>query len=296
MSDETTKDVPPLDETVTEIRRRVAAWRANGEKIALVPTMGALHAGHLALVERARRSADRTVVSIFVNPTQFGVNEDFPIYPRELDGDLVKLAHAADAVFGPSAAELYPKGFATSVSVGGPAEGLETDFRPDFFAGVATIVTKLLLAIGPDIAIFGEKDYQQLLVVRRLVTDLAMPVTIESYPVVRESDGLALSSRNAYLGADERRVAPRLYHILVEAAAGINDGVPAMTVIADARQSLLDAGFDVDYVELRDAATLEPVIKQGSEPSRILAAVRLGRKRLIDNVAVEPVAASIARS
>jgi len=279
--------MPPVDQTIETIRSRTAAWRGAGARVALVPTMGALHAGHLGLVEEARRLADRTVVSIFVNPAQFAAGEDFPSYPRDLEGDLEKLDGLADAVFAPAVEEIYPDGFATGIRMGGPALGLETDFRPDFFTGVATIVTKLLIAVGPDIAVFGEKDYQQLLVVRRLIADLGLPVEIASAPVIRDEDGLALSSRNAYLGPKERAVAPRLHRTLAAAAAAIAGGELAMTALEEARQQLRTAGFDVDYLELRDAATLAPVADQTSAPMRLLAAARLGRTRLIDNVAVE---------
>ncbi len=274
----------PVDETVTAIRQRAADWRRVGETIALVPTMGALHAGHLALAEAARGRADRVVVSIFVNPTQFGANEDFSAYPRDLDGDLGKLSPAADAVFAPGKDEMYPAGFATTVSVAGPAIGLESDFRPTHFAGVATVVAKLLLAVGPDAALFGEKDYQQLLVVKRLVADLRLPVEIVGHPTVREADGLALSSRNAYLSAGERRLAPQLHQHIAAAAAAIRRGELAATAIEEARAGLMAAGFDVDYVALRDAETLAEVTDRASETMRILVAARLGRTRLIDNV------------
>ncbi len=277
----------PVDETVAALRARVARWRAAGERIALVPTMGALHAGHVALVMAAKEAADRAVVSIFVNPTQFAPMEDFGAYPRDLAGDLRTLDPAgADAVFAPSAAEIYPAGHATSISLRGPADRLETDFRPHFFTGVATIVAKLLIAAGPDFAIFGEKDYQQLLVVRRLVADLALPIAIVGHPVVREADGLALSSRNAYLTAGERKKAPELHRALAAAAAAIRAGEVTTLALANARARLIAAGFDVDYVELRDAATLAPALDQEREPRRLLAAARLGRTRIIDNVAV----------
>jgi pantoate--beta-alanine ligase len=249
--------------------------------------MGSLHAGHLALVDEARGLADRVVVSIFVNPIQFAPGEDYPSYPRDLDGDVTKLADLADAVFAPEAAEMYPDGFATSVHLAGPAVGLESDFRPDHFAGVATIVTKLLLAVTPDAAVFGEKDYQQLLVIRRLVADLRIPVDIAAGPIVREADGLALSSRNAYLSDDERATAPALHRVLKAAAAAIAGGELVATSLEEARQTLLSTGFDVDYLELRNAASLASVTDQTSEPLRILSAVRLGRTRLIDNIAVE---------
>ena len=279
--------MPPVDQAVDAIRSRTAAWHAAGARVALVPTMGSLHAGHLALARLARGLADRVVVSIFVNPAQFAAGEDYPSYPRDLNGDLAKLADLADAVFAPEAAEMYPDGFATSVHVAGAAVGLETDFRPDFFTGVATIVTKLLIAVTPDVAVFGEKDYQQLLVVRRLVADLRLPVDVAAGPIVREADGLALSSRNAYLSAEERATAPALYRSLVAAAAAIAGGELAMMALEEARQTLRSTGFDVDYLELRNAATLAQVADQTREPLRLLAAVRLGRNRLIDNVAVD---------
>jgi pantoate--beta-alanine ligase len=278
--------MPPIDRTVEAIRSRVAPFRAAGERIALVPTMGALHAGHMALVTKARDIADRTIASIFVNPTQFGAGEDYQAYPRDLDADLACLGDGADAAFVPDADEIYPDGFATTIAVAGPAEGLESEFRPGFFAGVATVVAKLLIAVAPDCALFGEKDYQQLLVVRRLVADLRLPVEIVSLPIVREHDGLALSSRNAYLSAEERARAPKLYETLVSTASSIAGGELAMTALAEAREALAADGFDVDYVELRDALALRPVTDQRSEPMRVLAAARLGKTRLIDNVAV----------
>jgi pantoate--beta-alanine ligase len=249
--------------------------------------MGALHEAHLALVQEARRQARRVIVSIFVNPTQFAPNEDFSTYPRDEASDLAKLsALAVEAVFAPAVEEMYPNGFATRITLSGPAEGLEGEFRPQFFTGVATVVAKLLIATGPDLAVFGEKDYQQLLVVRRLVNDLGLPVDIIGHPTVREADGLALSSRNTYLSAEERRIAPRLFATLVEAGAGIRAQLSPMEVLHDARRALQETGFRVDYVELRNADTLAPVNDTGSELMRILAATWLGKTRLIDNVAV----------
>ena len=275
-----------LETSVEGIRGHVADWRTSGFRTILVPTMGALHSGHLALVEHARERADRVVVSIFVNPTQFGSGEDFPSYPRDLERDLTMLSQRADVVFAPSVEEMYPPGSATSVNLAGPAEGLETDFRPDFFSGVATVVMKLLVAIVPDIAIFGDKDYQQLLVVKRLVADLRLPVEILSHRVERDIDGLALSSRNAYLTPDQRKTAPALYRVLTAAAAAIRDGELTATALEEARAALISVGLDVDYVELRDAKTLDQVTDQSTSEMRILAAVRLGRTRLIDNVSV----------
>jgi len=248
--------------------------------------MGALHARHLALVEHARERADRVIVSIFVNPAQFGSGEDFPSYPRDLEGDLTMLSQLADAVFAPKVEEMYPPGYATTVSLKGPAEGLETDFRPDFFSGVATVVTKLLMVVAPDIAIFGDKDYQQLLVVKRFVSDLRLPVEILSHPIERESDGLALSSRNSYLTLAQRQTAPELYRTLEAAAAAIRAGELAANALEEARTALNSVGLAVDYVELRDANTLDQVSDQTTSEMRILAAVRLGHTRLIDNVPV----------
>lgn len=279
--------MPDIARTVTDLRRLVGVWRRAGETVALVPTMGALHAGHLALVEEARRRAGRVVVSIFVNPAQFAPTEDFAAYPRDEAADLAKLAApGVDAVFAPSTAEMYPSGFATAVEVKGPAEGLETEFRPHFFRGVATVVAKLLIACLPDVALFGEKDYQQLLVVRRMTADLGLPVEIAGLPTVREPDGLALSSRNAYLSAEERQTAPLLHRALQAAAAAIRAGTAPEAALDRAWVELGAAGFVVDYVALRNATTLAPVVDPAAEPLRLLAAARLGRTRLIDNIPV----------
>ncbi|MBV9330582.1 MAG: pantoate--beta-alanine ligase, partial [Alphaproteobacteria bacterium] len=255
--------------------------------IGLVPTMGALHEGHLALVARARQLCRRVTVSIFINPAQFAPGEDFASYPRDLEADCSKLKTVgADLVFAPSAHELYPEGFATRIEVGGPAEGLETDFRPHFFAGVATVVAKLLIAAKPDVAVFGEKDYQQLLVVRQLTKDLGLPVKIEGVPIVRERDGLALSSRNAYLSATERKIAGQLNAVLADSASRVRSGAPIAEIESGSADQLREAGFDeVDYVAVRDAQTLRPVSSIRGE-ARILAAARIGRTRLIDNMAV----------
>jgi pantoate--beta-alanine ligase len=247
--------------------------------------MGALHEGHLALVRRAREVAGRVVVSVFVNPTQFAPTEDFAAYPRDEEADLAALGRlGVDAVFAPSVGEMYPDGFATSVAVAGPAEGLETDFRPHFFGGVATVVAKLLIACTPDCAIFGEKDYQQLMVIRRVVADLGLPVEIVALPTVREADGLALSSRNAYLSPAERQAAPALHKSLTRAAAAIRAGAPVERVLAAAAADLRVAGFRVDYFALRNADTLAPVVDLKREPLRLLAAAWLGKTRLIDNI------------
>lgn len=275
----------PVVRTVSELRAAVAAWRADGLTVALVPTMGALHAGHLALVTRALERADRVCVTLFVNPTQFAPHEDFDRYPRDEAGDAAKLACAgAHLLFAPDAAEMYPAGEVTRVTVPGLGEVLEGQFRPQFFTGVATVVTKLLLQALPDVAIFGEKDYQQLQVIRRMVADLFIPVAIDGAPTVREADGLALSSRNAYLTAQERAIAPLLQQALQEFAAQIRANAEAAKGAADVEQRLREAGFSkVDYVRVCEAATLQPW--PGPPASgRILAAAWLGRTRLIDNI------------
>ena len=268
------------------LRERVAAWRAAGLRIALVPTMGALHAGHMRLVENAKAIADRVVVTIFVNPTQFAPGEDFTAYPRDLDADRARTAAAgADLVYAPSVATMYPAGHATTITVGGPAvAGLEDRVRPTHFAGVATIVAKLLGQARPDIALFGEKDFQQLLVIERMVADLDLPVRVVAVPIVREADGLALSSRNAYLDADERHRAPILQATLAATVRRIESGTPLDTALRRARNQLADAGFAVDYVEARRAATLGALDGGEGGPGRLLAAARLGRTRLIDNL------------
>ncbi|HVA35302.1 MAG TPA: pantoate--beta-alanine ligase [Stellaceae bacterium] len=280
-----TRDVA-VAATVVELHRRVASWRAAGEAVALVPTMGALHAGHLALVSRARTLARRVVASVFVNPTQFGPSEDLSRYPRDAGGDRRKLGEAGcDLVFMPTVAEMYPDGFAVHIDPGPLAETLEGRFRPGHFSGVATVVAKLLLQAAPDVALFGEKDFQQLLVIRRVVRDLDIPVRIEGVATVRESDGLALSSRNTYLTAEERARAPMLYRTLCEVARRFGGGDAGAAEWG--AQSLLDAGFSqVDYLEIRDAETLDP--PRPARPMRVLAAARLGQTRLIDNVALAP--------
>jgi pantoate--beta-alanine ligase len=279
---------PRVVRSLAALRRAVAEWRAQGESVALVPTMGALHAGHLALVRLARRRAKRVVVSIFVNPAQFAPNEDFTSYPRTFEADLAALSELkVDAVWAPDAPTMYPEGFATKVDPAGPAAaGLEDKFRPHFFGGVATVVTKLLLQVLPDIAVFGEKDYQQLKVVTAMARDLDIPVRIVGAPTVRERDGLALSSRNAYLSASERTAAPALYRALNDCAARLNAGAPIGAALAEGRAAAERAGFMVDYFEARHAETLAPVAALSDGPVRLLAAARLGRTRLIDNIAV----------
>jgi pantoate--beta-alanine ligase len=277
----------PVARSVAELRQMVASWRAAGERVGLVPTMGALHAGHMALVATAQAQCRRVIVSIFVNPKQFGPREDFSNYPRPIEDDLARLTAAnADLVFMPQVEEMYPSGFATTISLGGPTQGLEGDHRQGHFDGVATVVAKLLIQAAPDIACFGEKDYQQLLVVRHMVRDLNLPLEIVGVPTVREPDGLALSSRNVYLSADERLVAPTLNRVMREAAAAIIAGTPPTPTLQRAITELGDAGLEVEYLALRDAATLAPLTDRPTRPARLLAAVHLGRTRLIDNIAV----------
>jgi pantoate--beta-alanine ligase len=277
----------PVARQIAELRRTVAEWRQNDEIVALVPTMGALHEGHLALIAHARARADRVIATIFVNPTQFGPNEDFTRYPRDEAGDAAKLAGAScDLLFAPDAAEIYPAGFATTVSAGPLAAPLCGRFRPGHFDGVATVVTKLLLQAHAHIACFGEKDYQQLQIIRRVARDLDIDCTIEGVPIVRESDGLALSSRNAYLTPDERRIAPAIHRVLVDAVAQVARGVSPQDAAVAGSAALRQAGFDkIDYLELVDAENLQPLVDR-SRAGRAAAAAWLGKTRLIDN---EPV-------
>jgi len=274
--------------SVAALRERVAGWRKQQERIALVPTMGALHRGHLALVEAARRRCERVVASLFVNPKQFGPREDFTAYPRDEAADLAKFREGGvNLVFAPTVEEMYPAGFVTAVGVAGIGDELEGAHRPGHFDGVATVVSKLLLQCLPDIAYFGEKDYQQLLVVRRMARDLDIPVKIEGIATMREPDGLALSSRNVYLSSEERRIAPLLYRVLNDTAAALAanpDNVAA--ALQNALAELRQAGFAPDYLELRDTADLSPM-SQLDRPARLLAAAHLGRTRLIDNIPVD---------
>jgi pantoate--beta-alanine ligase len=274
--------------TIEDLRSHITSWRSVGARIGLVPTMGALHEGHLALVRAARAECYRVVATIFVNPKQFAPNEDLDAYPRREEADLAMLGSAGvDLVFMPATAEIYPAGFATTVRVEGLTDCLCGAHRPGHFDGVATVVTKLLLQSLPDAAYFGEKDYQQLLVVRRLARDLDIPVRIAGVPTVREADGLALSSRNAYLSPAERRIAPNLARILqrIAAALAAQPGTVA-SEIAQGRADLESAGLSVEYLEIREADTLAPVTATISGPARIFAAVHLGRTRLIDNLPI----------
>jgi pantoate--beta-alanine ligase len=275
----------PVSTTVPDLRLRVRTWRSEGRRIGLVPTMGALHEGHISLVRLALQTCDRVVTSIFVNPTQFAPHEDFSTYPRTFDDDLAQLARAGGhLVWAPTPAEMYPEGFATRVLPAGAAEGLETDFRPHFFGGVATVCTKLFQQVTPDIAVFGEKDYQQLAVIRQIVRDLDMPLSIIGAPTVREPDGLAMSSRNRYLSADERQKAVLIYRVISDVAAEVRAGQAPEGVCAQASARLAEAGFNpIDYVTVRDAATLGPY-DPARGPGRVLAAAWLGKTRLIDNI------------
>jgi pantoate--beta-alanine ligase len=284
----------PVIRAISDLRRQARSWRERGESIALVPTMGALHEGHLQLVRLARTRCARAVVSIFVNPTQFAPHEDFERYPRDEAGDLAKLASVGcDAVWGPTQGVMYAEGFATRIVPAGAAEGLESDFRPHFFGGVATVCCKLFTQVRPDVAVFGEKDYQQLMVVTQMVRDLDLPLEIVGVPTVREADGLAMSSRNAYLSAEERRIAPTLNRALMQVADKVVAGGDIGQATGAAKAALTAAGFGkIDYVEVRDAVTLKPPAANKSRALRVLGAAWVGKTRLIDNVGVGPVAAA----
>lgn len=279
---------PLIMRTVSSLRRALAPWRKRGQSIALVPTMGALHAGHLKLVSEAKRRADRVVVSIFVNPAQFAPHEDFGSYPRTFDADVKALGEAkVDLVWAPTATVMYPGGFATRISPQGPAlAGLEDKFRPHFFGGVATVVAKLFLQVQPDLAMFGQKDYQQLCVVTQMAKDLDLPLKVIGIPTVREKDGLALSSRNAYLSEAERRAAPELARVLKVSASRIKASEPIEMVLEEGAAEIARAGFTLDYLEARHAVTLAPIASPKDGPIRLLVAARIGKTRLIDNMAV----------
>jgi pantoate--beta-alanine ligase len=271
---------------LNELRAAIAAFRAEGARIALVPTMGALHAGHIALIDAAKRAGTKVVASIFVNPTQFGPNEDLARYPRREAADSRMLAEAGcDLLWLPTVETMYPDGFASTVSVAGVSETLDGAARPGHFDGVATVVTKLFNQVSPDAAFFGEKDYQQLQVIRRMVNDLDFAIDIVGVPTQRDDDGLALSSRNIYLDEEERAKAVALPRALGVAARAIARGIPAEEAAAEAQTSLVAAGFTVDYVTLVDSETL--AANPGADrPRRLLAAARMGQTRLIDNIAV----------
>lgn len=279
-----------ITRTVAQHRAQIRAWQAQGHTVALTPTMGALHDGHLSLVALGRQRADRVVATLFINPTQFGAGEDLGSYPRDETRDRDLLSEAGcDMLFAPPLEEVYPPGFCTEVRVTGLTDCLCGAARPGHMDGVAQVVTKLLNQAGADFAIFGEKDWQQLAVIRRLAKDLDIPTEILGAPTLREADGLAMSSRNRYLDPAQRLIAPRLSKVLFSAADRIAKGAPVAEECAASAQTLLAAGFDrVDYVEARDAETLAPVTATPkSRPARIFAAAHLGRARLIDNVNIE---------
>src|ERR1700760_4964633 len=279
---------PLIVRTVPVLRRAVDKLRARKATVALVPTMGALHDGHVSLVRLAKRRASRVVVSIFVNPTQFAPTEDFGAYPRTWKADIAKLAaEDVDIVWNPGVEAMYPEGFETRVVPEGPAlAGLEDRFRPNFFCGVATVVGKLFTQCRPDVAIFGEKDFQQLRVVAQMARDLDLGVKVVGSKTVRERDGLAMSSRNVYLSPDERRVAPELFRAMKETRAQLRAGAEPATALAAGTEIIARAGFALDYLEVRHAETLAPVSSIEDRPLRILVAAKLGKTRLIDNIAV----------
>ena len=284
-------DAPPLPvvRTLADLRATVRDWKRQGLSVGMVPTMGALHEGHLTLVREAAQRADRVVASNFVNPTQFAAHEDLDKYPRQQDEDARLLAGAGcHLMFAPAAAEMYPEGFATSIAMAGPALGLEGDFRPQMFGGVALVVTKLFNQVQPDVAVFGEKDYQQLMVIRRFVRDLDLPVEIVGAPTERDGWGLALSSRNAYLSEAELASARQLNGILFQAAAEAASGRPLPGIEREAYAAILKAGFErVDYVAIRRAEDLGAFRNDVVDaPARILTAAWIGKTRLIDNMAV----------
>ena len=281
---------PRVVSNVPALRRAIGTLRRGGAKVALVPTMGALHDGHIALVRLARRRARRVVVSIFVNPTQFAPNEDFGSYPRNLSRDLTTLAEAGvDLVWAPGVKVMYPDGFATRIAPEGPAKaGLEDAFRPHFFGGVATVVAKLLVQCAPDVAVFGEKDYQQFKVIARLAADLDLPVKIVGAPIVREANGLAMSSRNAYLTEAQRGIAATLHRVLKDCARRIANKEHIVRVLDEGSAEIESVGFTIDYFEARQADSLAKVETLKDGPIRLIVAARLGTTRLIDNVPTAP--------
>ncbi|MES0039532.1 pantoate--beta-alanine ligase [Mesorhizobium sp. M0046] len=280
----------PIVRSVAQLREIVAAWRREGVRIAVVPTMGVLHEGHLSLVRAALVKADRVIVTLFVNPKQFNSQADLAAYPSTEDEDAAKLAPlGAHLLYAPDAEEMYPAAFATTVSVSGVSEGLCGAFRPGHFDGVATVVAKLFLQTSADFGFFGEKDFQQLQLVRRMARDLDIPITIVPCPTVREADGLALSSRNVRLSPAERAVAPELPSVLLETAERLARGSPVLPTLAEARAAILAAGYrEVEYLELRDEADLRPMTSL-DRPARLLVAAWLGGTRLIDNVRISRV-------
>ena len=289
-------NAPVIARTIADLRAHVATWRAADERVALVPTMGALHAGHIALAQHARADAKAqcVIVSIFVNPTQFAPHEDFSKYPRTFEADVEKLTAAGvDLVYAPTPEQMYPQGFATTISLAGPAlADLEDRFRPTHFAGVATVVAKLFTQAAPDVAIFGQKDYQQLAVIARMTRDLDLPVEVVGMETMRETDGLALSSRNVYLSAEHRALAPLLHATMLACAKRIAAGEDFDAVLDEGRSAIANAGFALDYLELRDADNLGAA--DSAQKLRLLLAARIGATRLIDNIDV-PINVPLAR-
>jgi len=279
---------PMVVRTVPALRRAVDGLRTRKATIALVPTMGALHDGHVSLVRLAKRRARKVIVSIFVNPTQFAPTEDFGSYPRTWQADVARLAaENVDLIWNPDVKAMYPDGFATRIVPEGPAiAGLEDRFRPHFFGGVATVVGKLFTQCRPDVAIFGEKDFQQLRVVSRMARDLDLGVKVVGSPTVRERDGLAMSSRNVYLSAEERQTAPVLYRAMKECARRLKAGDDFEGAVSAGRELITGAGFMLDYFEARHAETLAPIGSVNDGPVRILVAAKLGKTRLIDNIGI----------
>jgi pantoate--beta-alanine ligase len=279
---------PMIVRTLPALRRALAGLRAKNSTTALVPTMGALHEGHLSLVRLAKRRAGKVIVSIFVNPAQFAPSEDFSSYPRTWKADLAKLAaENVDLIWNPDVKTMYPDGFATKILTEGPAAaGLEDRFRPHFFGGVTTVVGKLFIQCRPDFAIFGEKDFQQLRVVTRMAGDLDLGVKVMGSRTARERDGLAMSSRNIYLSPEERRVAPELYHAMVETVRRLRAGDAVSAAIAAGAELMNKTGFVLDYFEARHAQTLAPIDSVRDGPVRILVAARLGKTRLLDNIGI----------
>jgi pantoate--beta-alanine ligase len=279
---------PMVARTVPALRRALEGLRVRKASVALVPTMGALHDGHVSLVRLAKKRAGKVVVSIFVNPTQFAPTEDFGSYPRTWKADVAKLAdERVELIWHPDVKTMYPEKFSTRIAPEGPATvGLEDRFRPHFFGGVATVVGKLFTQVRPDVAIFGEKDYQQLRVVTQMARDLDLGVKVIGSKTVRERDGLAMSSRNVYLSAEERRIAPTLHKAMKESAARIRAGEDVAAAVAAGAETIRNAGFVLDYLEARHAETLAPIASLREGPIRMLVAARLGTTRLIDNIAV----------
>ena len=279
---------PPIVRTVEDLRAQVAEWRIEGQTIALVPTMGALHAGHRSLITYAKDRADRVVASIFVNPTQFAPTEDLASYPRDEADDLRQLGElGTDLAYIPSAETMYPENFSTRIDVAGVSGGLCGVSRPHHFPGVATVVCKLFTQCEPELAVFGEKDFQQLRVIQRMARDLDLPVEVLGAPTVREDDGLALSSRNAYLTEDERKIAPMLHRTMTEIADDVRSGRDLEDALKVGRERLEHAGFEIDYLEARDTENLLPLEPGSTENARLFAAAILGKTRLIDNIPIK---------